>query len=78
MALKTATSTNSAQGIAKIINFADIDDADTFAGPVSPKAIIVTNNTDGVVVSVVESSGTYTFTVAAAGINKDVTLVIVP
>lgn len=76
MALKTSTSNKSAQGIIKIINFADIDDADTFTGPSDPKAYWCTNNTDNVLVSVVESSGTYTFTVASAGTNKDVTLFI--
>ena len=77
MAVKPATSSKSAQGIIKITNFADIDDADTFEGQSDPKAYWCTNNTDNTLVSVAESSGTYTFTVASAGSDKDVTLFVI-
>lgn len=79
MALIAADTNNSAQGIIKIFSFATtlVDNADTFTGPASPKAMWVNNNTDNVLVTVAESSGTYTFTVAAAGVNKDVTLFVI-
>lgn len=76
MALKSATSQIEGQGIIRVFHFADIDDADTFTGPSSPKAYWITNKTDGVAVSATESSGTYTFTVASSGTNKVVDLFI--
>ena len=76
MAVKTATSQIEVQGIFRIFHFADIDDADTFVGPASPKSWIITNKTDGIVVSATESAGTYTFTVASSGTNKVVDLFI--
>ncbi len=79
MALITADSQTSGQGIIKIFSFATtlVDNADTYTGPATPKAFWVTNNTDNVLVTAAESSGTYTFTVAGAGTNKDVTLFVV-
>jgi hypothetical protein len=77
MALKTASNLKSGQGIVKIFNFADIDNADTFVGPKSPKSYIVVNKTDNVVVSATESAGTYTFSVAGAGTDKVVDLIVV-
>lgn len=66
MAVLTAASSPSAQGIFKIFKFASVDDADTFVGPASPKAFWAqvtadpsTNTSAGV--NVAESSGTYTF-----------------
>lgn len=76
MAVKTATSQIEGQSIIRVFHFADIDDADTFAGPAAPKAYWINNKTDGVVVSAVESAGTYTFTVASSGTNKVVDLFI--
>ncbi len=78
MALITADGNDSAQGIIRIFTFATtlVDNADTFVGPTSGE-FFVTNNTDNVLVTATRSSGTYTFTVAAAGINKDVTLFVV-
>jgi len=76
MAVKTVTNTREGQGIVKVFHFDDIDDADTFVGPVAPKAYWINNKTDGVVVSAVESAGTYTFTVASSGSNKSVDLFI--
>jgi hypothetical protein len=76
MALKAATSQLEGQSVVRVFHFADIDDADTFAGPASPKAYWINNKTDGVVVSATESSGTYTFTVASSGTNKVVDLFI--
>lgn len=75
MALKTATQIEG-QSIIKVFHFSDIDDADTFAGPTAPKAYWINNKTDGVAVSAVESSGTWTFTVAGSGTNKVVDLFI--
>lgn len=76
MAVKTATSVLEGQSIVRVFHFDDIDDADTFVGPSSPKSYWITNKTDGVAVSATESSGTYTFTVASSGTNKSVDLII--
>lgn len=66
MAALTAASTGEGQGIIKAFKFSSIDDADTFSGPVSPKAFWAfttadptTNTSAGI--NVTESSGTYTF-----------------
>jgi len=66
MAALTAASSESAQGIFDIYVFSSISDADTFAGPSSPKgfwafttADPTTNTSAGI--NVAESSGTYTF-----------------
>lgn len=66
MAVLTAASSPSAQGIIKIFNFSTITDADTFVGPASPKAFWLqttadptTNTSAGI--NATESSGTYTF-----------------
>lgn len=76
MAAKTATRLDKGQGVIRAFLFTDIDDGDTFVGPVAPGRFWINNNTDGVVVSATQSSGTYTFTVASAGTNKNVTLFI--
>lgn len=77
MALIIADTSDSSQGIVKVFKFATtlVDNADTFVGPTTGE-FWVNNNTDNVLVTVARSSGTYTFTVAAAGINKDVTLFV--
>jgi len=77
MALITADKNTSAQGIIKVFKFDTtlIDNADTFVGP-STGEFFVTNNTENVLVTATRSSGTYTFTVAGAGTNKDVTLFV--
>ena len=66
MAVVTAASMQSGQGIIDIFKIAAVSDGDTFAGPASPKgfwaqstADPTTNTSAGVNVS--ESSGTYTF-----------------
>lgn len=66
MAVITAASSVSGQGIIEAYNFAAIGDGDTFAGPASPKAFWAqttadptTNTSAGI--NVAESSGTYTF-----------------
>lgn len=66
MAVLTAATSPSAQGIISIFTFAAIGDGDTFVGPSSPKAFWAfstadptTNTSAGV--NVTESSGTYTF-----------------
>ncbi len=66
MAVVTAATTPSGQGIVQIFTFASVDDGDTFEGPASPKAFHAfvtgdpsTNTSAGV--NVTESSGTYTF-----------------
>lgn len=76
MALKTATNIRDGQGIITVFHFDDIDDADTFAGPTAPKAYWINNKTDGTVISAVESSGTWTFTVAGSGSNKSADLFV--
>ena len=62
----TATYQIEGQGIIKAFKFTDVDDAETFAGPPSPKAFWAqlttnpgTNTSAGI--NVTESSGTYTF-----------------
>jgi len=77
MALITADSSGSMQGIIKKFKFNTVlvDDADTFVGP-STGEFWVTNSTDNVLVTATRSSGTYTFTVAGSGTNKDVTLFV--
>ncbi len=66
MAVVTAATTPSGQGICQIFTFASVDDGDTFVGPASPKAFNAfvtgdptTNTSAGI--NVTESSGTYTF-----------------
>jgi len=66
MAVITAASTHSAQGILQAFKFAAIGDGDTFEGPEAPKAYWAvstadptTNTSAGINVS--ESGGTYTF-----------------
>ena len=58
--------------------FSDIDDGDTWATglPAEPVHKSIDNKTDGVVVSAAYSAGTYTFTVASAGSNKSVTMLL--
>lgn len=75
MAVKTASAIEG-QSIVRVFHFTDIDDADTFVGPASPKAYWINNKTDGTVVSATESSGTWTFTVAGSGSNKVVDLFV--
>jgi hypothetical protein len=62
----TAASSGGGQGIIKWFKFSSVSDADTFAGPKTPKAFWAqvtadptTNTSAGV--NVTESSGTYTF-----------------
>jgi hypothetical protein len=66
MAVVTAASTQSGQGIISVFKIAAVSDADTFVGPSSPKAFWAfttadptTNTSAGI--NVTESSGTYTF-----------------
>lgn len=66
MAVITAATQVGGQGIIMVFTFAAIGDADTFAGPVSPKAFWAqvtadptTNTSAGI--NVTESAGTYTF-----------------
>lgn len=66
MAIITAASSVSGQGIVQAFNFAAIGDGDTFEGPASPKAFWAvltadptTNTSAGI--NVAESDGTYTF-----------------
>ena len=66
MAVVTAATQRSAQGIFQIFTIASVDDADTFAGPPSPKAFwaMGTSNPStqaSAGIAVTESSGTYTF-----------------
>lgn len=65
-ALRTAASSNSAQGIFDIFQFETVVDGDTFTGPASPKAFFCfgvgnpgTQASAGV--HATESDGTYTF-----------------
>ncbi len=66
MGVITSATEVSGQGIIKIFTFSAVTDADTFAGPVSPKAFWAqvtadptTNTSAGI--NVTESAGTYTF-----------------
>jgi hypothetical protein len=66
MAVLTVATTPSGLGVIRIFTFASVNDADTFAGPVTPKAfwaMTVGNPTTqaSAGISVTESSGTYTF-----------------
>ena len=65
MAVVTASSTSSGQGIIKIFNIASVADADTFEGPSSPKAFWATTTANQTTqasagVNVAHSAGTYT------------------
>ena len=58
-----------------LCKFSDIDDADTWPSGLSHiLAKSIDNETDGVVVSAVFASGTFTFTVASGGTNKAVSM----
>lgn len=66
MAALSLASSTSGQGVISVYKFAAVSDADTFAGPATPKAFWAqvtgdptTNTSAGV--NVTESSGTYTF-----------------
>lgn len=66
MADATLASSTSGQGIFKIFKFTSVTDAQTFTGPVSPKAFWAIVTTDpstntSAGINVTESSGTYTF-----------------
>jgi hypothetical protein len=66
MAVVTAATTNSGQGIFKIFKFSSVDDGDTFTGPSSPRAFWAFTSADATTqasagINVAESSGTYTF-----------------
>lgn len=66
MAVVTAASSRSAQGIFKIFKIAAVSDADTFVGPSSPTAFWAMSTADPTTntsagINVTESSGTYTF-----------------
>ncbi len=66
MAVVTAATTPSGQGIVQAFTFASVDAGDTFEGPPSPKGywaqVTADPSTDtSAGVNVSESSGTYTF-----------------
>ena len=66
MAVVTAATTPSGQGIIQAFKFASVDAGDTFVGPASPKAfwaqVTADPSTDtSAGINVTESSGTYTF-----------------
>lgn len=66
MGVITAATAVSGQGIIEAYTFAAIGDADTFEGPVSPKAFWAQLTADPTTdtsagINVAESSGTYTF-----------------
>lgn len=65
----TAASTSSAQGVIHVFQFTSIANADTFAGPVGPKAYWMNSVSSTVGGNVAYSAGTYTFYVGgtAAG-----------
>jgi hypothetical protein len=65
----TAASSGGGQGVIKWFKFTSIANADTFEGPVSPKAAWVNSESATVGGNVAESAGTYTFYVGgtAAG-----------
>ena len=65
MAVLTAATSPSAQGIIKVFTFSSVDDGDTFVGPANPKGYWASiNGNPGTQASagaaVTESSGTYT------------------
>lgn len=58
-----------------LAKFTDIDDGDTWASGIGAiLGKVIDNETDGVVVSAVFSSGTFTFTVAGSGSNKAISM----
>jgi hypothetical protein len=66
MAVQTAATSVSGQGIIKIFTFTSVSDTDTFTGPASPKAfwaaMIGNPSTQASAgIAVTESAGTYTF-----------------
>jgi hypothetical protein len=69
MAVQTATSTQSGQGIIRIFKLSTVSTGDTFVGPASPKAYWVENTSTSSAVTATESSGTYTFTIASGTPN---------
>lgn len=66
MAVVTAATTGSAQGIFTVITIAAVSDADTFVGPATPKGFWAMGTSNPTTqasagVAVTESAGTYTF-----------------
>jgi hypothetical protein len=67
MAVQTAVSTDSAQGIMKVFIFTSVANGDTFVGPTGPSGYWANCEATTSGCNVAFSAGTYTFYVGATG-----------